>query len=114
MSAPRSPAPLQRGLSWLLWLALLLPMAQSAATCHAYSHLVPGAVGHEQDKQAPAAAHCAICLAASVLSDGAAPAAQHPLLLQAVRHALPSAAAGGVWLALPALAYLSRAPPAPR
>ena len=33
-----SSVALPRGWAWLLWLALLLPLAQAAAFSHAYSH----------------------------------------------------------------------------
>ena len=62
-------------LSWLFWLAMLLPMAQSAAARHGYLHLQPSAGGHEEGKLAPHSAQCDLCLTASAeraLSEGQA------------------------------------------
>ena len=94
---------------------MLLPVAQFAATWHGYSHVEVQAGARGQDKQAPHAAHCDLCLTAAAVSGGAligtAPKTPGP----AARHALPQAAADSVWPAFPPLAYLSRAPPhAPR
>ena len=98
-------------LSWLFWLAMLLPLAQSAAAWHGYSHLQPRAGGHEEGKPAPHAAQCDLCLTASAVGSGAFGAGPPSLAALAVRHALPQLDSAGVWLAPPALAYLSRAPP---
>ena len=43
MHAHRSRAVPRRHLVWLLWLALLLPVAQAAASWHALSHALPDA-----------------------------------------------------------------------
>jgi len=99
------------GLSWLFWLAMLLPMAQAAAAWHGYSHLQRAAGEREEGKPAPHAAHCDLCLTASAMGSGAFAADPPGLAAVAVRHALPQPASAGVWIALPALAYLSRAPP---
>jgi len=55
---------------WLLWLALLLPLAQAMAGVHALSHVT----GERQDAGLAHLVHCDLCLAAADLS-GAAPAA---------------------------------------
>ena len=105
----------RHSLPWLAWLAMLLPVAQFAATWHGYSHVQGQASEREQDKQAPHAAHCDLCLTAAAVSGGALVGAAPKPPDPAARHALPQAAAGGVWPAFPTLAYLSRAPPhAPR
>jgi hypothetical protein len=97
-----------RGLSWLFWLALLLPVSQAAATWHSYSHVQEAS---EQGKQAPHTAQCDLCLAAAAVVGGALVDTAPSLAAPAAGHALPRPAARSVWQALPALAYLSRAPP---
>jgi len=110
MRAPSSRPASQRRFMWLLWLALLLPMGQSVAAWHALSHTRADS-SDADGKQAPHPTHCDLCLTAAAVSGGALPS-QAPALPQlSARHAAPQAAADSVWLALPALAYLSRAPP---
>jgi len=106
---------LKRSLSWLLWLALLLPLAHSAAIWHGYSHSAADAAGYADDKGLPFAAKCDLCLAAASVSGGALPADPPRLSIAAARHEMPPAQVRSIWLAPTALAYLSRAPPlAPR
>jgi len=105
----------KRSLSWLLWLALLLPLAHSAAIWHGYSHSAADAAGYAGDKGVPFAAKCDLCLAAASVSGGALPADPPRLSTAAARDEMPPAQVRSSWLAPPALAYLSRAPPlAPR
>ena len=105
----------KRSLSWLLWLALLLPLAHSAAIWHGYSHSAADAAGYADDKGLPLAAKCDLCLAAAGVSGGALPADPPRLSIAAARDEMPPAQVRSSWLAPPALAYLSRAPPlAPR
>lgn len=101
----------QRHLVWLLWFALLLPIAQYAATWHALSHSGFSARGQDDGKQAPHSSHCDLCLTAAAVTGGALPVAALSLPPVAARHDVPQAAFASVWLALPAPAYLSRAPP---
>ena len=106
---PRHPA-------WLLWLALLLPLAQSAAAWHALSHPVLEASADADGKRALHSAHCDLCLSAATLGGGALPG-DPPCFapLSLARHEPPQPALSGVRLAFVAPAYLSRAPPhAPR
>jgi hypothetical protein len=98
-------------LSWLFWLALLLPVAQSAAAWHGYSHVRAESSEREPGKQAPHAAQCDLCLSAAAVIGGALVGRPPGLAILAARHALPQPAATSVWQALPTLAYLSRAPP---
>lgn len=106
------PQPLlYRSLSWLVWLAMLLPTAQSAATWHAYSHGLQDANGQQEDRQAPHTDHCSLCLTAAGMSCGALLAAQPSLPVSTARFELPQIAADSVWLAPATQAYLSRAPP---
>lgn len=92
---------------WLLWLALLLPIAQAMAGVHALSHVT----GERQDDGLAHLVHCDLCLTAADLGAGA-PAAE-PLAVAAgpARHAAPLLARGGppraVSLGLPP----ARAPP---
>ena len=119
--------PRRLSLSWLMWLALLLPLAQSAAQWHGLSHStteagaadlsrqIGGQTGGRTDGQAAGhALGCDLCLAGAALDSGSLLSTLAGLLLPTAQHAAPLAAAPGVWLPPLALAYLSRAPPAPR
>ena len=123
--------PRRFSLSWLMWLALLLPLAQSAAQWHGLSHYATEAGAADLSRQTgaqtgaqmggrtdgQAAGHvpgCDLCLAGAALDSGSLLSTLPGLLLPTVRHAAPLVAAPGVWLPLLARAYLSRAPPAPR
>lgn len=104
--------PLRIGLPWLVWLALLLPLAQSAAAWHAYSHTATAAAGLPDDGSSAAhAAQCDLCLTAAAASGPALPAAAPALAPDAdASHRRPDAPVS----ALPArrlAAYRSRAPP---
>lgn len=105
----------QQSLAWLLWLALLLPMAQTAAVWHGLSHVAPAtataASQAPDDPAAPHGAHCDLCLSAATVGTGALPGAALPLPVVALRHVLPRTAARQAWLAPASLAYQSRAPP---
>jgi hypothetical protein len=92
---------------WLLWLALILPIAQAMAGVHALSH-----VGHGPDDAIVHLVDCDLCLTAAHLAGGAPSAAPAPV---------PADTAGEVLVALrptPAIARdaawrpLARAPPA--
>jgi hypothetical protein len=108
-SHPRPVPP--RRFAWLLWLGLLLPVAQAAAACHALAHVRGVANDESDDRQAPPAGHCDLCLAAAAISGSAPPAEPPAVLPAAIRHELPPAGLAVGWLALPVRAYLSRAPP---
>ncbi|HEX5685915.1 MAG TPA: hypothetical protein VFY73_17965 [Ideonella sp.] len=108
------PAPAsRRHLAWLLWLALLLPLAQTAANWHALSHAAASAIGGETDSDSKAlhATSCALCLSAAVVGSGALPSAPASLLLPTGSHAAPQAADHGASRAADWPAYQSRAPP---
>lgn len=100
-----------RPLWWLICFSLLLPAAQVAATGHALSHTRLEASSEGDAKHALHLTHCDLCLTAAAVSGGALTGEPQPLPSSAARHAAPHAASGGVWLALPTRAYLSRAPP---
>ena len=99
-----------RKLSWLLWLALLLPLAQAAATSHGYSHVLKSAIPGD-DSQAPQLDHCDLCLAAAAVSAGALPSVPQSLPASTARHEKPALLALGVWPSRTTLAYRSRGPP---
>lgn len=92
---------------WLLWLALILPIAQAMAGVHALSH-----VGDSPDEAIVHLVDCDLCLTAAHLAGGAPAATPGPLPASPAVHAAPvatSAAAPGVTrLGLPP----ARAPPA--
>ena len=109
--APLRPPATRRLRAWWLWLALLLPVAQAAAACHAVSHTRADLAAAADDPRVAHLQACDLCLtlagvgAAAPLPD----ATQVPLAL--VRHALPRGhARAGVVIEL-GLAYRSRAPP---
>lgn len=101
----------RRHLAWLLWLGLLLPLAQAAAACHALSHAAGTVSGEGENKSAPQAGHCDLCLTAAAITGGGATTPALTFTPPAIGHEAPRTAARGVWLALPLRAYLSRAPP---
>lgn len=111
MLALRTRPASQRRFTLVLWLALLLPMAQAAANWHAVSHTGRETGSEPNGKQAPHFSHCDLCLTAAAVAGGALPAAPTVLSIPALRHQVPQAAFASVWLALTAPAYLSRAPP---
>lgn len=101
----------QRRLAWLLWLALLLPLAHTAAACHAVSHAAGDRQRDGDHAPASVAAPCDLCLMATGLADGAPPCAATAALW------LSSSGAPERWAPLRqpsvplALAYRSQAPP---
>lgn len=99
-----------RRLAWLLWLVLLLPLAQSAAAWHAVSHSATGAPAQD-GKRALHPVHCDLCLAAAALGGGALPTAPQGLVHPAACHQAPRASPGSPWLPPFTRAYHSRAPP---
>ena len=101
----------QHRLAWLLWLALLLPMAQAVASWHGYSHGRAVADEPERDQPASHAVHCDLCLSAAGVANAAPTGQRAGVPHLALGHALAPHAVAGVWLATLALAYLSRAPP---
>lgn len=93
---------------WLLWLALLLPIAQAMAGVHALSH-----VGERPGDGLVDLAHCDLCLTAAHLGAGA-PMAEPQLppaspAVHAAPRAVEAAAPPVLRLGLPP----ARAPPQP-
>lgn len=92
---------------WLLWLALILPIAQAMAGAHALSH-----AGGSRDDGIAHLVHCDLCLTAANLGAGAPAAEPAALPGSPAVHAAPLLSRGGqpraVSLGLPP----ARAPPA--
>jgi hypothetical protein len=92
---------------WLLWLALILPIAQAMAGVHALSH-----VGDSRDDGIAHLVHCDLCLTAADLGAGAPAAEPAALAAGPARYAAPLSAD----LVVPPVARLGlppvRAPPA--
>lgn len=109
-SPPSSRTLQQRRWWWLLWIALLLPLAQAAATAHGYSHVLK-ATPQSDEPQAPQADRCALCLAAGALSTSAMPSLAPGLPVSTARHQKPALRMLGIAPARSTLAYRSRAPP---
>lgn len=107
----RLPSLTRSGLTGLLWLALLMPAAQYAALVHGFSHLVPQTASDRDDRQAPHAQYCDLCLVAADLIGGALPGVPPSVATATPRHEPPATPAASVWLAPTALAYRSQAPP---
>lgn len=101
----------QRRLAWLLWLVLLLPLGQMAATWHVISHVHSGQANDEAGPQGVHEDHCDLCPAAAALIAGA-PEAAAPLPPQVTAlHPAPRVTLYGMVWSAPATAYNSRAPP---
>ena len=110
MNAARSTPLVRHRFAWLLWLALLLPLAQGAAAWHALSHARADLAG-EADGKALHAAHCDLCLTASALATGAPTGPSASMPGPTARHAPPPPPPAGVVSAVPTPSYRSRAPP---
>lgn len=97
--------------AWLLWLALLVPLAQFAANWHAQSHWDTERISSQNGKHGLAGDRCDLCLTAAALAAGGA-AAEPPAMAHPVgRGVAPVAIADRVRSGARALAYESRAPP---
>jgi hypothetical protein len=106
-----SPRRLPRiSLPWLLWLALLLPLGQTAAAWHELSHAATRA-GDDSEQKALDTVVCGLCLASAAVQSGgmacATPVVPHPTLEPWLEARSGTAAAPTA----PALGYQSRAPP---
>ena len=110
MSAHRPALFSRRSRLWLVWLALLLPAAQAAATWHTFS-AAPAGSTDLHGRAALHSAHCDLCLTAAALSGSASAANAPDTPRPAGRHESPRAISGSARLAPTAWAYRSRAPP---
>ncbi|MEJ8848939.1 hypothetical protein [Variovorax rhizosphaerae] len=102
-----------RHLAWLLWLVLLLPVAQVAATSHLLSHAGEAITAAVDHKAANHALHCDLCVTAGAIAGGAL-AADLPTLAPppAAPSEAPRLAFDNLRDNIPTLAYQGRAPPA--
>jgi hypothetical protein len=102
---------LHRHFTWLLWLVLLVPVAQTAATWHVVSHVNAIHLYQDEGQQAIHEDLCDLCLSAAAVMGGA------PLVtpLDVFHASKPVEAPLFSWPGLlsiaPARAYESRAPP---
>ena len=111
MQAAQSKPFMQRHMAWLLWLALLLPLAQTAANWHILSHANSEPANALDDQQAVHQAHCELCLSAAALIGGAPLAPLPNLFHPRAMAAVLAADVRGVASMPAARAYESRAPP---
>jgi hypothetical protein len=110
-SLPRRNTVSQRHLAWLLWLLLLLPVAQVTASWHALSHAETDAGDVGDSRYSLHLTHCDLCLTAAAIAGGT-PLGEPPSLSPgAIRFERPRTTRFSFWVAPPASAYLSRAPP---
>ena len=98
-------------LAWVLWLAMLLPLAQLAGNWHAQSHWDTERSSAPRNKDALAGAHCGVCLTFAAVTGGGA--ASTPLAIEHAPARQPAAQLpdGPRWSAPLLRAYESRAPP---
>jgi hypothetical protein len=95
----------------LLWLALVLGLAQTLAISHAYSHVPAELSAQSAGKHPGGLAHCESCIAAAAIGGAAPPPA--PLLFADLAQAPPQLpAAAARHMAPQPLPYAIRAPPA--
>jgi hypothetical protein len=111
MSSPSRRLVARTGLAWLVWLALLLPFAQSAAAWHAYSHVAAATANRDDGNVAAHAAHCDLCLVAAAAGGPALPGTAPTLPSSSATPGPLAQASVAAPATLPALAYRSRAPP---
>lgn len=93
-----------------MWLALLLPLAQGAASWHALSHVRAGVIDADGNK-ALHATHCELCLTAAAVQGGALTSQAPQLARMELPMAAPQEQAVSVWLVPAARPYETRAPP---
>src|SRR6187551_231750 len=75
----------------LLWLALVLAVAQVVAVRHAYSHAPGEGTSQSGSKHSGGLAHCDVCVAAAAVGTGAPPASA--LSIAALAQQVPSVVA---------------------
>jgi hypothetical protein len=95
----------------VLWLAMLLPLAQLAANWHAQSHW--DTERSSSSKDSLAAAHCVICLGAAAITGGGATSTPLVIAHAPPRQSVAPLARGPRWSAPSLRPYQSRAPPLP-
>lgn len=102
---------LRQRFAWLLWLALLLPLAQGVASWHARAHWNSDHAGRSEDQHGTPGKLCDLCVIAAAVTGGAAAANPAPLSPPSTPHAAPAAQADSAWRAPVLAVYQSRAPP---
>jgi len=102
---------LQRRLAWLLWLALLLPMAQAVALKHGLSHLTQQTSTSSKADATLHEAQCELCLSIAAIGAGALPVSGPTLPALLATSQVPDSVVASVWIAVPTQPYRSRAPP---
>jgi hypothetical protein len=111
MNRPRSRRLPRFSMPWLLWLALLLPLAQAAAAWHELSHTAARAADPDGEQKGLHTAACGLCLASAAV-DGAGMASAAPAIpLLSLAQWLCARTGSAREASAPALGYLSRAPP---
>ncbi len=115
MDPTRRRSPIRHGVAWLLWLAMLVPLAQSTALVHGLSHVRAESSdqrpSQRQNDQAPKANHCDLCLASAALAGGALPGHQPSLCDESAHDSIEPAGTTSVCERSPNLGYWGRAPP---
>jgi hypothetical protein len=103
--------PSQHRLVWLLWLVLLLPLAQTAANWHILSHAQTSPSDESQNQRAITLDYCGQCLSAAVLTGGSPPSTVSHLSQFSGTHEFPMPDLLGIESTRVVRAYDSRAPP---
>jgi len=112
MHAQRPALLSRRHLGWLLWLVLLLPLAQTAASWHVLSH-TRAEQSREDTPQGLHQERCDLCFSAATLFGGAPAGSAGPLPDSRARGDALDLAPRNGHLSVPLRAYDSRAPPFP-
>ena len=107
----RSTAFSHRPVVWLMWLALLVPIAQAVAMCHVLSHAYLTEIGEADGKPALHQTQCDLCVTAAAVIGGATPGNPPNLQHSAALYEVPTPVSSGLWFARTAPPYQSRAPP---
>ena len=105
---------LRQRFAWLLWLAMLLPLAQAVAGWHAQAHWNldrSDRTDRSGDQHGTPGKLCDLCVIAAAVTGGAAVDNAPPLAHPATPHAAPTAHVDGTWRASALAVYQSRAPP---
>lgn len=102
----------RRHLAWLLWLALLLPLAQTVAAWHLMSHTASGQSGDNTGPKALGQDRCDLCMSAAAVLGGAPRLSACPLVLACGLTQAPFLAPPQRHVTAATPAYNSRAPPA--
>ncbi len=110
MQSRQLPSFTRRHFAWLLWLVLLLPLAQTAASWHVLSHAASSQTG-DDGAQALGQERCDLCLTAAAVLGGVPQVTTCPLALVCNTHPTTFFVPPGRILPAPARAYNSRAPP---